>query len=226
MSYIVGDFFDEWPSEEFAVVHLDDAWQRPHRNGAFGVTYDTHDFEESKRVIDRCWNSLIDGGWLLIDGDDWFTPRVIAYLQSEYGDVAESYTGGGFRRLGGVTYLAQSGEPDRSTAGMYLSNGGYSVVFAHKDETDRQTSESARQIASRVRGERGSMKPVEPYQNWISGLTTPTEKVGVPMAGTAPAAIACEKLNREWVAIDNDPDARDAFKRRLSEQNESIQASW
>lgn len=134
-----------------------------------------------------------------------------------YGD----YQGGGYRRRGAVTYVDASGEPDESTAGQYLSNGGYPVVFAHKGDTDRRATASARQLARQPRRVepgypygRGSIKPIAPYREWIDALTAPGELVLVPCAGTAPAAIAAEELGREWAAVDVEEDARRAYRDR------------
>lgn len=223
--YIVTDAI-EWLNNNqnsAHLIHLDDAWARPHRNGAFGVDYDTHGLETTITVLNACQNALVDGGWLIADGDDWFTPRLIQVLQQEWGDVASTYQGGGFRRLGSVTYLTKDGQPDRSTNGMYTTNGGYSVVFAHNGETKRRSSVSARQIAQKPRNvDYPSAKPIAPYENWIEGLTSTDETVVVPMAGSAPAAIAAEKLNRKWIAIDTNAKAKTAWKNRRCETNESL----
>ena len=216
--YWVGDALAELRSldeESAAVVCLDDAWARPKRGDAFGVEYPTHDFETTAEIISACREVLKPGGWLIADADDWLLPRLVNYLRENWGDAAETYQNG-YRKVGGVTLTSSSGEPDRSTPGMYGSAGGYPVVFAHKGETDRRWSESARQIARRPQ-ERygwGSVKPVDPYEAWIGAITEPDETVVVPCAGTAPAAIAAERLGREWIAIDCEPGARDAYQRR------------
>jgi hypothetical protein len=223
--------------EEAAAIFLDDAWARPERRGQFGVEYDTHPFNGQNipdedgvdtsvttvEIIDACFNALKPGGWLIADTDDWLLPRLINYLRSEWGDVAETYQGGGYRKTGGVTYLSSDGEPDKSTAGMYLSTGGYPVVFAHKGETDRRTAVSARQIADRQH-ERygwGSVKPLSPYVEWVDGLVKEDELILVPCAGTAPAAIAAERVygsNIRYTCIDNEEGAYDAFERRRQEE--------
>lgn len=222
--YRIGDALDELrelPTESAAVVCLDDAWARPGRQGAFGVEYPTHGFETTAELVDVAWEVLQVGGWLIADGDDWLAPRLEDYLREEFGDVTAWYEGGGYRRRGGVTYVDESGEPDTSTPGMYLSNGGYPVVFAHRGPTSRRSAVSARQIARHPRRVEegypyswGSVKPVEPYRRWIEGLTEPGETVVVPCAGTAPAAIAAEDLRRRWFAIDSEPDARQAYLNR------------
>lgn len=223
---------DEY-EDKAALIFLDDAWARPQRKQQFGVEYETHPFDENQEdvddhvdtsltttdIIDACYDALIDGGWLIADADDWLMPRMIHYLQEEWGDAAATYEGGGYRKAGGVTYLKSDGTPDRSTAGMYLSTGGYPVVFAHKGETDRRSSESARQLADRPqeRYDWGSVKPISPYVAWVEALSEPGELILVPCAGTAPAALAAEKVfddDARYVCIDNEPDAYEAFKRR------------
>lgn len=225
-SYRIGDAAEELRqlgSECAAAVCLDDAWSRPGRQGAFGVKYPTHSLEVSYELVDVSWNALKPGGWLILDADDWLAPRLESYIREEYGDVTAygDYQGGGYRRRGAVTYVDVSGEPDRSTPGQYLSNAGYPVVFAHKGETDRRTTVGARQVTrhpGRVEDGYpygwGSVKPVRPYREWIDGLTDSGERVIVPCAGTAPAAVAAEQLGREWVAVDSEPGAREAYLQR------------
>lgn len=227
-TYHIGDAREELrqlASESAAVVVLDDAWSRPGRNGAFGVEYPTHDLQVSFEIVNASWDALAPGGWLICDADDWLAPRLESYIREEFGDVTAygDYQGGGYRRRGGVTYVDASGEPDKSTPGQYLSNGGYPVVFAHKEGSDRRTTASARQIARHPRRVetgypygRGSVKPIEPYRRWIEGLTEPGERVVEPCAGTGPASIAAASLGREWAAIDIEEAARDAHRRRKS----------
>lgn len=216
--YIVGDALgelDSMPEDSAAVVCLDDAWSRPKRGDAFGVEYPTHEFETTTEIVEACRRVLKPGGWLIADADDWLLPRLTTYLREEWGDAAETY-GAGFRKTGRVTLLSADGTPDCSTPGMYLSTGGYPVVFAHKGETDRRTSASASQLARRPQ-ERygwGSVKPVAPYEAWLDGLCESGERVVVPCAGTAPAAIAAECLGLEAVAIDCEPAAKEAYERR------------
>lgn len=226
-TYLVGDASErlqEIPDETAAVVCLDDAWARPKRSDGysddskFGVNYPTHGIETTKELLEDCRRVLQPGGWVIADADDWLLPRLIQYFQQEWGDVAATYQGGGYRRVGSVTLTASDGSPDRSTAGMYLSNGGYSVVFAHKGETDRRTAASARQIARYPREKFGwaGVKPVAPYRKWLDGLCESGEHVVVPCAGTAPAAIAAEQLGLQWTAIDCQPEAKTAFEARMS----------
>lgn len=249
--YIIGDAIEELRNLDSlaSIIYLDDAWARPQRAGQFGVTYDTHPFSEddtenvdiddfettTTEIIDACEEALMEGGWLIADTDDWLLPRLVNYLMEEWGDVAASYSGGGYRRVGAVTYLTKDGRADRSTAGMYLSNGGYSVVFAHKGETNRRTSESSRQLVDlpfvqdgfeltereRETYDWGSIKPIIPYKRWVKALTKEkeleNEHLVVPCAGTAPAAIGAEitfEADLQYTCIDNSPDAYDAFCRR------------
>jgi hypothetical protein len=249
--YAIGDAVEELSNLDSpaSVICLDDAWARPQRANQFGVTYDTHPFSDNHldgtdieefettttEIIDACEDALMEGGWLIADADDWLLPRLINYLREEWGEVAASYSGGGYRRVGSVTYLTKDGRVDRSTAGMYLTNGGYSVVFAHKGETDRRTSESSRQlveapfakegyqVAERTRNsyDWGSTKPIAPYQVWVEALTKEeqmeSEHLVVPCAGTAPAAIGAELTfgsSLKYTCIDNSSDAYEAFKQR------------
>lgn len=241
--YIIGDAVEELRrfNEEAAAVFLDDAWARPQRAQQFGVDYDTHPFDKTQDklpdyidtsltttdVIDAAYNALAEGGWLIADADDWLLPRLVNYLQKEWGDVAASYRGGGYRKVGGVTYVSSDGTPDRSTAGMYFSTGGYPVVFAHKGETDRKTSASVRQIADRQQEQYswGSVKPISPYEQWIDGLLDSEELILVPCAGTAPAALAAENVleNPHYVCVDIEEDAKEAFHRRRQNEVESFQ---
>jgi hypothetical protein len=252
--YIIGDAVEALQRiDEFvedgqrpALIHLDDAWARPHRAEQFGVTYETHDFEPDEDepdsgitttdIIDACKDPLVDGGWLIADADDWLLPQLITYIQEDWGNVAEDYRGGGYRRIGGVTYVDKcshekynSGnfepnelKPDRSTAGSYLSNGGYPVVFAHKGESDRRSSIAARQITSNHIDNYGwsSVKPIDPYEAWVDALIDPDELLVVPCAGTAPAALAAERVARQvgkeanYICIDIEEGAYEAFEKR------------
>lgn len=251
--YLIGNAAEELRNldSSASIIYLDDAWARPQRAGQFGVTYDTHPFSKSDvdangngesktttvEILDACEEALMEGGWLIADADDWLLPRLINYLRENWGDVAADYTGGGYRRVGSVTYLTKDGHPDRSTAGMYLSNGGYPVVFAHKGETDRRASSSSRQIVEppfaydgfevterdHETYDWGSVKPLSPYRTWVEALTDDTdgnledEHLVVPCAGTAPAAIGAEiefGVDLQYTCIDNNEDAFEAFRRR------------
>lgn len=233
--YVVGDAVDVLSDITDAdLICLDDAWARPLRAQQFGVTYPTHRFEEEEtqkasdhstttvEILDACKAALTDGGWLIADADTWLLPRILRYLEQEWGDVYEDYNGGGIRKTGYVTYIARStGRPHRGTAGEYFSNGGYPIVFAHKGPTDRKSSASAAQIAYKPTNtyDWGSVKPILPYKEWIAGLLDPADDhLVVPCAGTAPAAVAAELAFEgalRCTCIDSEPDAVDAFKRRL-----------
>lgn len=217
--YIVGDAANlpDLIPRPAAVAQVDFAWARPQRNGVY-VTYPTHAFEELKLHIDAVYDSLMVGGWAFFDADDWLLPRLISYLQDEWGDVASTYRGGGYRRVGSVVYEGNPG------GGHYFTNGGYHVVFAHKGETDRQSSVSSKLTASRPPREMrdeinwGTLKPIEPYKRWIdSVIKSPDELVAIPHAGTAPGAIALEQLygdGANYVAVDSEPGARESFQHR------------
>ncbi|MEA5407706.1 hypothetical protein VB773_09090 [Haloarculaceae archaeon H-GB2-1] len=101
-SYVVADAIETLQDYqgEAAAVFLDDAWARPKRYGHFGVEYDTHPFDDDQdaegyvdtsitttEVLDACYDALMDGGWLIADADDWLLPRLITYLQEEWGTL-------------------------------------------------------------------------------------------------------------------------------------------
>ncbi len=237
--YIVGDALAalETLDEEAAAIFLDDAWARPGRREQTSVDYRLHPFDEqlsvdgpqvtddltTTQLVDACYETLMPGGWLVADVDDWLLPRFVSYLRETWGDATEHHEGGGFRRVGGVTYLTDDGTPDRDTHGPFLSTGGYSVVFAHKGPTERRTAVSARQVArwpTETYGRGGRAKPVGPYTAWLSGLIEPGELVVVPCAGTAPAAIAARQVfgdDARFYCIDIEPAAYEGFRRRYEE---------
>jgi len=214
--YRIGD--SRKPITERAVVAaVDIAWARPQRNGVH-VTYPTYSPDNGLwEFVDSVYDSLVEGGWALFDADDWLLPRLIQYLQDEWGDVAKTYKGGGYRRVGSVVYDGSPG------AGHYFTNGGYHVVFAHKGETDRTSSVSSKQVSDRAPKltEWGTPKPIDPYQEWLPSVMDKDELLYVPCAGTAPAALA---LEREWgtdanyVCVDSEPEAKDAFETRKAKQ--------
>lgn len=217
--YRIGDA-REPIDEQAAIACVDLAWARPHRNGVY-VTYPTYGPDGGLwDFVDAVHESLSDGGWALFDADDWLLPRLINYLREMWGDVAATYKGGGYRRTGAVVYDGNPG------GGHYFTNGGYHVVFAHKGETDRTASTPCKVVASRpprdVRQavEWGTLKPIEPYRRWIDAVTDPGELVYVPCAGTAPAAIAAEQLGRDWIAVDSEADAKEAYETRRELQGD------
>lgn len=235
--YVIGDAIDVLSDINDAdLICLDDAWARPLRANQFGVTYPTHRFKETEShkasdlstttvdILEACKEALNDGGWLIADADAWLLPRLLNYFIKDWGDVFEDYMGGGYRKIGYVTYIARStGEPHRGTAGEYFSNGGYPVVFAQKGETDRKTSTSAAQPAHKPTSNYGwgSVKPVLPYKRWVEAVLDPADDdhLVVPCAGTAPAAIGAElAFNGELrcTCIDTELEAYKAFEKRLS----------
>jgi len=225
VEYQIGDALDvlrDEPAGSAALIHLDDAWARPKRCGGMGVEYPTHELETSFELVDACWRVLESGGWLIADADDWFKRELEEHLCETYGNVAETYEGGGYRRTGGVTYVKSDGSVDRGGAGMYLRNAGYPVVFGHKGETET-AYEAARQIAPRPRKDYDwhSVKPREPYAAWIDALTDEGDRIVVPCAGTAPAAIAAERLYgdaADVLAVDIEPEAKAAYERRRRDE--------
>ncbi|WP_266081335.1 hypothetical protein [Haladaptatus caseinilyticus] len=239
--YVIGnaaEVLEEYESEA-AVIALDDAWAFPQRITRFDADFTTHPFDESQDdvssslnvddsvtttdILDSCYDALQDGGWLIADAEDWLLPHLIQYLKEEWGDAAQTddeYDGGGYRRTGGVTYLNSKGEPERNSDRKYFSSGGYSVVFAHKGKTDRQTTVSVRQFATRPeKWNDENVKPFSPYETWLGALMEPDELLLVPCAATAPAAIAAEREldSVRYACIDTDEEWVDVFKKRRSE---------
>ena len=233
--YIIGNVMNEMPCDQSAsLIHLDDAWARPKRNDEYsedsvmGVNYPTHPFDGNglsvTSVIDLCWETLEEGGWLIMDVDDWLLPRVTNYLINEYGDVNggdKPYRGGGYRKTGRVVYVTKSdGTVNRAGGAKYLRQSGYPVVFAHKGETDRYGYSSVVQLCHKPSDDHGwySLKPIPPYKTWIDELTEEGDTIVEPCAGTAPACIAARDLygdNISFTAIDVEPDASKAFHRRM-----------
>lgn len=224
--YIIGDVRDELQNiSDAALIHLDDAWARPARNDygetPIGVKYPTHDFEITQEVLDLCYESLEDGGWLIMDVDDWLLPRAINYIRETWGDVNDppAYQGGGYRKTGRVVYITADGSPNRSGTSKYLRQSGYPVVFAHKGETDRYGYESVIQQCRKRREKYGwgTVKPLEPYEAWLDELAEQGDLVVEPCAGTAPACVAAEKLygdNIDFVAIDIMEEAKITYQNR------------
>jgi len=209
--YRIGDS-REALDEQAAVACVDLAWARPNRNGVY-VTYPTYKPDNGLwDFVEAVYESLQPGGWAIFDADDWFLPRLIQYLQENWGDVASTYNGGGYRCTGTVVYDGHPG------GGHYFTNGGYHVVFAHKGETDRTSSVSSKQVATRPDNfEWGTPKPIAPYRKWVCSVMDTDELLYVPCAGTAPAALA---ILKEWgkkanyICVDSEPEAKEAFERR------------
>jgi len=214
--YRVGDS-REIIEQRAAVAAVDLAWARPGRNGVY-VTYPTYSPDNGLwDFIDAVYASLKPGGWAFFDADDWLLPRLIQYLQKNWGDVAATYSGGGYRRTGTVVYEGHPG------GGHYFTNGGYHVVFAHKGETDRTSSVSSKQVAERPQKyDWGTPKPITPYQNWVTSVMEPDELLYVPCAGTAPAALG---ILQEWgdranyLCVDSESEAKEAFEARKADVN-------
>jgi len=235
--YVVGDVLDELSCDGTAsLIHLDDAWARPKRNDEYsdgavmGVNYPTHPFDTEDDslsvtdVIDSCWETLEDGGWLIIDVDDWLLPRVSNYIIETYGDVnspPQPYRGGGYRKTGRVVYVTRSdGSVNRAGGAKYLRQSGYPVIFAHKGETDRYGYSSVVQQCYKPTETYDwySVKPLSPYKTWIDELTEEGDTIVSPCAGTAPACVAGLQLygeNINFKAIDIESDAQDAFRSRV-----------
>jgi len=213
--YCIGD--SRTPiTEKAAVAAVDLAWARPQRNGVY-VTYPTYAPDDGLwEFVDAVYHSLQPGGWAFFDVDDWLLPRLIQYLQENWGDVAATYQGGGYRRTGTVVY---SGHPG---GGHYFRNGGYHVVFAHKGETDRESSVSAKQVAKRPdKYDWGTPKPIAPYRKWVTSVMEPEELLYVPCAGTAPAALGCIQQwasQANYLCVDSEPQAKEAFKSRKKDE--------
>lgn len=175
--------------------------------------------------IDAAWQALAPGGTLLLDADGYASHRMRAYLTDTYGehrvnDDSPAFEGGGFNKQGCVRYETRDGSPDRSDSQGTGSLAGYPVLFAHKPPVP-EWSESVRLSARRPcytepidEYSQGTVKPVRPYQSWVSALADAGETVLIPCAGTAPMAIAAEQ---EWgddvhiVCIDPCKSSRDAY---------------
>jgi hypothetical protein len=242
--YVVGDAEEvlEQYEEQAAAVFLDDAWASPERVKRLDTMYKLHAFSDelaertdgeldesttSIDIVDAAHDALMEGGWLVSDAQDWVAPHLMGYLVETWGDASqahEEFEGGGYRKTGGVTFL-DDGEPSRQTKGTFLSRAGYFVLFAHKGQTDRKTDAAARQLADQphIKNKYGwqSTKPIEPYTNWVEGLVEPGELILVPCAGSAPAALAAERVFGEdarYVCVDKEEGAFEAFKQRREDE--------
>jgi hypothetical protein len=263
IEYRVADAFETVagePDDSAHLVYLDDAWARPQRNGAFGVTYDTHPFSRddprvgagemdpewtTREVLLECRRVLAPEGVLLVAADDWLLGKVLEFARREWATagtmLADQYV------QGQVTVTAHGREettpedepgpdqpfsPDRSTPGMYLTAGGYPVVALfgsagvapHGDREAVQATLSA--VADRQREDFGwgSAKPLSPHLNWVQAFTDPGDRILIPCAGTAPTAIATEAIHGadgNALAVDIEPEARDAYTRRRDQELET-----
>lgn len=226
VEYVIGDALEEMqklPDESVSLIHLDDAWARPMRCGGFGVEYDTHAFEETDEHFEDHDTSLTTsalalvyervletGGLLVADTDAWLLAKLLDYVSTEWGEHSFA--------VGNVTLLTQDGTPDRSTPGMYFSNGGYSVLYAWKDACPiDQTALSTPCYRQHEDYGWSSVKPLDPYQRLLDAYCSPGDHVLVPCAGTAPAAVAAELVFGDDVAvtcIDVEEGAKEAYERR------------
>lgn len=230
VEYRIGDALDELatlPAEDAAFIHLDDAWARPKRGGAFGVEYPTHPFEAADAdavagdpgvttaltvvdVLEACRRVLRPKGVLAVDVDDYLLPRVLQYVSAEWGACQHL--------VAHTTLLNSRGDPDCSTPGMYLSTGGYSTVLWFKDAHPGPPPETPTYTAPRQREDYGwgTVKPLKPYRRMVQAFTHDGDRVVVPCAGTAPTAIAAELEHDDpdVVCIDVEPDAKAAYERR------------
>lgn len=218
--YEVGDAREISDYVDGAVAAVADlAWHRPGRNDQLGVEYPTYSTEDGIwDFIDEIYKVLDEGGWAFFDADDWFLPRLIRYLQQEWGDVASTYRGGGYRKVGTVVYT-----DGNLGSGHYFTNAGYHVVMAHKGETDRMSKAPAKvaterpEFSLRQEVDWGTIKPIEPYRIWLDEVTEKGEMVVIPCAGTAPAAIALEIIygdEANFFAIDSEVEAKSSYERR------------
>ncbi|AEH39518.1 hypothetical protein [Halopiger xanaduensis] len=243
VEYVIGDALErlrDEPAGSAAFVHLDDAWARPNRNGAFGVEYPTHPFDEDVAddvagepgvetdltvvdMLEACYRVLEPGGVLAVDTDSHLCPRVLTYAIETWGR--------GCYAVHETTLLTKAGEPDRSTPGMYASSGGYSTVLVWKNAAPLPRGYAGReyhQLRCACRNQRedwgwGTVKPLAPALGWIRTYTDAGDRVIVPCAGTAPAAIAAEReygSDVDVLAIDVEPEAREAYQRRRTDELE------
>jgi hypothetical protein len=156
-----------------------------------------------------------------MDTDSYLLPRVIDYLSKSWSDHCYfTYT---------VTLLTTDGKPDRSTPGMYGSTGGYTMVLATKDATPIPQTHPVEDF--HIRGcpcqrQRedfgwGTVKPLAPYLDIVETYTDEESRIIVPCAGTAPTAIAAERVygpDARVTAVDIEQEAKAAYQRRQEEE--------
>lgn len=241
VEYCVTDAIDALeaePARSAAFVHLDDAWARPKRNSAFGVEYPTHPFDADAaasvdgepgvetdltvvEVLEACHRVLEPGGILAVDVDSYLLPKVLAYFRDEWGQTCYA--------TAQVTALTKKGTPDQSTPGMYFSSGGYTSVLAWRDaspvpEGHRLHEHHCLHCPCQRQREDwgwGTVKPLAPFLQWLDTYTEPGDRILVPCAGTAPAAIAAERLHgndANVLCIDVEPEAKTAYERRRDDE--------
>jgi hypothetical protein len=241
VEYRIGDALEalrNLPPASAQFIHLDDAWARPNRNGAFGVEYATHPFDSDAAddvadepgvvthltvtdMLDASYRALDSGGILAVDTDSYLLSKTLEYATEQYGTHAFA--------IAQTTALTNDGDPDCSTPGMYLSTGGYATVFIWKDAaplpTDHPTNppHTLHCACKRQREDYGwgTVKPLAPFEQWIQTYTEPGDRIVVPCAGTAPAAIAAELHHGDdanVLCIDTEPEAKAAYERRSSDE--------
>ena len=113
-------------------------------------------------------------------------------------------------------WAATPPSPDCSTPGMYLAKGGYPVTIATPDACPFQADTHQTADCQRDNYGWGTAKPFAPYKAWLDTFTQSGDRVLVPCAATAPTVIDAEHLDYplDVLAIDLEPDARDAYHRR------------
>lgn len=240
VEYQIGDALQvlkSEPSRTADLIHLDDGWARPNRNGGFGVTYPTHPFDSGEatlvegepgvttditceELISECLRLLVSNGLLIVDTDAYLLPKVLSYLEDE---VCSSTFKTGF-----VTLLTNDGRPDRSTPGQYGSSGGYTSVLIWKEAAPvlHGGFEDRHALTCPCRRQRESygwstVKPLAPYEMWVDTYTSPGDRIIVPCAGTAPTAIAAELLHgdrADVLCVDIEQEAQHAYERRRSDE--------
>lgn len=241
VDYVIGDALDvleDEPAASAKFVHLDDAWARPNRNGAFGVEYPTHPFDEDAtdsvagepgvetgltvvEMLDVCRRILQPGGVIAIDVDSYLLPKVLTYLRDEWSETCYA--------VAQITALTKSGRPDRSTPGQYLATGGYSSVLAWREASPGPSDHPLRSghdlhyPCERQREDWGwgTVKPLDPFLGWLDAYTDPGDRIVEPCAGTAPATVAAERLHGDdanVLAIDVEAEAREGYRRRREDE--------
>lgn len=242
IKYLVTDALEalaDQPAQSARLIHLDDAWARPERNGAFGVEYPTHPVDEDTAaaveddpgvtteftgtdILEACATVLQPGGLLVIDTDAFLLPRVLDWLSENWGP--QSYL------LAQVTALTTDGDVDKSTPGMYLSSGGYTVILAWRDATplpkDHPVGHTQHTLHCPCERQResygwGTVKPLAPYRQWVASYTDAGDRIIVPCAGTAPTAIAAEREHgddADVLCIDIEKEAKAAYERRRDDE--------
>lgn len=226
------------PPDSAEFVYLDDAWARPNRHGGFGVDYPTHPFDEQEAskvedepgvetslsvrdMLDASTNVVRPGGILAVDVDDYLLPKVVNYFKDEWSPTSFA--------IAQTVSLTNAGEPDQSTPGMYCSTGGYSTILAWHHASPVPRGHPLREHhtlhcpCQRQREDYGwgTVKPLAPFEQWLDAYTKAGDRILCPCAGTAPAAIAAEKLygdETSVLCVDIEPEAKEAYQRRRRDE--------